>query len=174
MAKVITFFTSIILIYIIYNYPVNKGYPLLGFLLCLIVLSFSASKIYSDYKKMGDENYENVEKNTDKILKNNGIFEYKNDGFSIKQGNTLDFVKWIDVESISHFELKMLKNVSQNGIEIVTNKKIYKIHNNDEQTIGLEKFENEVNKNLSIEKLYDSEVLSDGSSKTLLYQKTLN
>ena len=52
----------------------------------------------------------------------------------------------------------------------MTNKNI-KIHNNDEQTIGLEKFENEVNKNLSIEKLYDSEVLSDGSSKTLLYQK---
>ena len=109
-----------------------------------------------------------------KILKNNGIFEYKNNGFYIKQGNTIDFVKWIDVESISHFELKMLKKVSQNGIEIVTNKKIYKIHNNDEQTIGLEKFENEVNKNLSIEKLYDSEVLSDGSSKTLLYLKTLN
>ena len=71
MAKVITFFTSIILIYIIYNYPINKGYPLLGFLICLIVLSFSASKIYSDYKKMGDETFENVEKNTDKILKNN-------------------------------------------------------------------------------------------------------
>ena len=68
----------------------------------------------------------------------------------------------------------MLKKISQNGIEIMTNKKIYKIHNNDEQTIGLEKFENEVYKNLSIEKLYDSEVLSDGSSKTLLYQKTLN
>ena len=59
-------------------------------------------------------------------------------------------------------------------VQSTNNKKIYKIHNNDEQTIGLEKFENEVNKNLSIEKLYDSEVLSDGSSKTLLYQKTLN
>ena len=123
MAKGITFFTSIILIYIIYNYPVNKGYPLLGFLLCLIVLSFSGSKIYSDYKKMGDETFENIEKNTDKILKNNGIFEYKNNGFYIKQRNTIDFVKWNDVESVSYFELKMLKKISQNGIEIVTNKK---------------------------------------------------
>ena len=67
----------------------------------------------------------------------------------------------------------MLKHVQQDGIEIATTNKIYKIHNNDQQTIGIEKFEIEMNKNLIIDELYNSEVLSDGSSRTPLYIKPL-
>lgn len=170
--KKLIFITALILIFIIYKYDTNNGYPLLIKLICFVVLVFSFTKLQDENTK--EETFEEVEKKNNIIQNDDGIFEYKKEGFYIKQKKTLEFIKWDDIERISHFNLKMLKNVYQNGIEIVTNKKIYKIHNNDEQTIGLEKFENEVNKNLSIEKLYDSEVLSDGSSKTLLYQKTLN
>lgn len=65
----------------------------------------------------------------------------------------------------------MLKGVYQNGIEIVTNMKIYKIHNDKEQDMGIEKFIIEMNKNINIDELYNSEVLSDGSSRTPLYVK---
>lgn len=171
MAKRIAFVTVLILIYTLYNYSVNKGYPFLVLLICFSILCFSIAKIYSDSEKLEEETFESVEKNINRIEQNNGIFEYKNDGFYIKQKNSLEFIKWSEIESITHFNLKMLKNVYQNGIEIVTNKKIYKIHNDDEQTIGIEKFEKEMNKNIVIEDFYDSETLSDGSSRTPLFIK---
>lgn len=171
MAKTITFVTAIILIYTLFNYPINKGYPLLVLIICLVILCFSAAKIYSDYQNFEEEEtFENVEKKTNEIEQNNGIFEYKNDGFYIKQ-KSMNFIKWNEIESITHFNINMLKGVYQNGIEIVTNNKIYKIHNDDNQTTGIEKFEIEMNKNLVITEIYDSEVLFDGSSRTPLYIK---
>jgi hypothetical protein len=38
--------------------------------------------------------------------------------------------------------------------------------------MGIEKFENELNKNILIEEIYDSEILSDGSSKTPIFIKS--
>lgn len=173
MAKKITFVTALILIYTLYNYSVKKGYPLLVLLICFTILCFSIAKIYSDSEKLDEETFENAEKKANRIEQNNGIFDYKNDGFYIKQKKSLEFIKWNDIESITHFNLNMLKGVYQNGIEIVTNKKIFKIHNDQEQTMGIEKFEIEMNKNLIIDELYNSEVLSDGSSRTPLYIKPL-
>ena len=172
MAKRITFVTALILIYTLFNYPVNKGYPLLILLISFVILCFSVAKIYSDYENLEkEETFEEVEKNMNKIEQNNGIFEYKNDGFYIKQKKSLEFIKWNEIESITHFNLNMLKGVYQNGIEIVTNMKIYKIHNDKEQDMGIEKFIIEMNKNINIDELYNSEVLSDGSSRTPLYVK---
>lgn len=173
MAKKITIITSLMMIYLLYNYSVSKGYPLLFLLIGLAILSFSISKIYLDYHFVKEETFEEVEKNINRIEENNGIFEYKNDGFYIKQKKHVDFVKWSDVDSITHFNLNMLKHVQQDGIEIATTNKIYKIHNNDQQTIGIEKFEIEMNKNLIFSTIYESEILSDGSSRTPLYIKPL-
>ena len=169
--KKLIIITSLILIFTIYKYDTNNGYPLLVKLICFVVLVFSFTKLQDENTK--EETFEEVEKKNDIIQNNDGIFDYKNDGFYIKQKKSLEFIKWNEIESITHFNLNMLKGVYQNGIEIVTNKKIYKIHNDKEQSMGIEKFEIEMNKNLTIDELYNSEVLSDGSSRTPLYIKPL-
>lgn len=88
MAKRITFVTALILIYTLFNYPVNKGYPLLILLISFVILCFSVAKIYSDYENLEkEETFEEVEKNMNKIEQNNGIFEYKNDGFISNKKN---------------------------------------------------------------------------------------
>lgn len=172
MTKKIIFLTSLVLIYIIYNYHINKGFPLIVFFVCLIILAFSISKIYSDSKLTDENTFEETEKKYDKIYNNDGIFEYENDGFYLKQKGTKDLIKWNEIESVIYFDFHILKNVNKTGIEIVTHSKIYKIHNDDEQSLGIEKFENELNKNINNYELYDSEVLSDGSSRTPLFIKS--
>lgn len=172
MTKKIIFLTSLVLIYTIYNYHINKGFPLIVFFICLIILAFSISKIYSDSKLTDENTFEYTEKKYDKIYNNEGIFEYKGDGFYLKQNGTKDFIKWNEIETVIYFDYHVLKNVNKTGIEIETSKKIYKIHNNDEQTLGIEKFENELNKNINNKEFYNSEVLSDGSSRTPLFIKS--
>lgn len=174
MAKKIIILTSIILVYTLYNYHVNKGFPLLIMFICFCIIAFSISKIYSDSENLEEETFDDVEKNINKIHQNNGIFEYKNEGFYLKQKVSTDFIKWNDIESITYFNINMLKNINQNGIEVVTNKKIYKIHNNNEQTMGIEKFKDEMNKNIIIRDIYESEILSDGSYRTPLFIKVPN
>lgn len=172
MAKKIIVLASIALFYTAYSYHVNKGFPLIVFLVCLSIIAFSIAKIYSD-SALNDENtFEETEKKFDKINNNDGIFEYKSDGFYLKQNKTREYIKWIEIESVIYFDYHILKNVNSTGIEISTSHKIYKIHNNDERSMGIEKFENELNKNINKNELYDSEVLSDGSSKTPLYIKS--
>lgn len=172
MTKKIIVLTSLVLIYTAYNYHVNKGFPLIIFLVCLSIIAFSIAKIYSDYNLKDEETFEETEKKFDKINSNDGIFEYKNDGFYVKQNKTRDFIKWIEIESVIYFDYQILKNVNKTGIEIATFHKIYKIHNNDDRSMGIEKFENELNKNINHEELYDSEILSDGSSRTPLFIKS--
>lgn len=172
MTKKITIFTSLVLVYIMYNYHINKGYPLIAFLVCLTILAFSISKIYSDSHLKDEEIFEETEKKFNEIYNNDGVFEYKNDGFYLKQNNTKDFIKWVEIESVTHFDYHILENINKTGIEIVTQNRNYKIHNNEKQTMGIEKFENELNKNILIEEIYDSEILSDGSSKTPIFIKS--
>ncbi len=172
MTKKIIFLTSLVLIYTIYNYHINKGFPLIVFFFFLIILAFSISKIYSDSKLTDENTFEETEKKYDKINNNDGIFEYENDGFYLKLKGTKDLIKWNEIESVIYFDFHILKNVNKTGIEIVTPSKIYKIHNDDEQSLGIEKFENELNKNINNYELYDSEVLSDGSSRTPLFIKS--
>ena len=61
MTKKITILTSLVLVYIMYNYHINKGYPLIAFLVCLTILAFSISKIYSDSHLKDEENFEETE-----------------------------------------------------------------------------------------------------------------
>jgi hypothetical protein len=68
MTKKITIFTSLVLVYLMYNYHINKGYPLIAFLVCLTILAFSISKIYSDSNLKDEENFEETEKNIIKFI----------------------------------------------------------------------------------------------------------
>lgn len=172
MAKKIVVLTLVVLAYLIYHYHINKGFPLIAFLVCITILAFSTSKIYTDRALRDEETFEDTEKKYDKIYSNSGIFDYKNDGFYLKQKSTKDFITWHEIESVIYFDFHILKNMNKTGIEITTDKKIYRIYNNEKQTVGIEKFEIEMNKNLIIEDLYNSEILSDGSSKTPLYIKS--
>lgn len=172
MTKKIIFLTSLVLIYTIYNYHINKGFPLIVFFVCLIILAFSISKIYSDSKLTDENTFEETEKKYDKIYNNDGIFEYKSDGFYLKQNGTKDLIKWNEIESVIYFDIHMFENVSQDGLEIGTHSKIYKIHNDDKKSIGIEKFISEMENNLASEDLHQPTTLSDGSSRTALFIKS--
>ncbi len=68
MTKKIIFLTFLVLIYTIYNYHINKGFPLIVFFICLIILAFSISKIYSDSKLTDENTFEDTEKNLTKSI----------------------------------------------------------------------------------------------------------
>jgi len=169
--KPILIISSIILILILYYYSEfeNKGIAYVIILICLISISFSYAKIKNPTEKIDE--YKIAEEESDKLENFDGIFEYKNDGFYIKQNRTVEIVKWEEILEVNSFNIPFLKNERQIGYEIITLNKSYEF--NDKETPGIFKLGNQLAENLPNWKL-DSPTIrvnNRGLEKTNLYKK---
>ena len=160
----------LLLLIILYNYSNfdNKGLAYISVFLCFAVICFSIAKIF-DTK----EDFRSVEKETDRLEKIDGIFEYKKDGFYINQKEKSEFIKWTDILEINAFIIPVLHRTKHNGLEIITKAKTYEFES--QQTEGFEKLEKQLFENLPDWKL-DSPTIkinNFGLKKTNLYKKEL-
>lgn len=142
--KKIIFIVSLLLALILYNYPVfnSSGISYILILSCFIFFCFAGAKLYTSNTK---HDYDSIEKESDTLQRNDGDFQYTNDGFYIKK----EFIKWNQIVEVNSFHIPILHRQHQSGIEVITYHNHYEF--NDNNTSGIEKF---------IDKLYEN--LPDG------------
>ncbi|MGH1516272.1 hypothetical protein [Chryseobacterium sp. JK1] len=158
---------ALILIFVLYKYPIFNSigisYSIIfsGF----VVLCFAGAKLYtSDIK----DDYESVEKETDKLHQNDGDFRYSGEGFYVKK----EFIKWTEIVEVYSFSIPVLHR-KQTGIEIITDKKQYEF--NDDNTSGIEKLTDKLSENLPDWKLNSTLMVSNnyGLRKVKLYERNV-
>ena len=144
MEKNLIIVCCLILGWVFYDYPVfdSEGISYLIIFGCFIVITFSAAKIFNP---TGDS-YESVEKKTDELENFDGIFSYKEDGFSMIKDNATNYIKWTQIVEANFFTIPFLHEGRHTGLEIITEEMSYEF--NDEQTPGINKFVNKLSENL--------------------------
>lgn len=161
---------DLIIVALVYiYYPVFDSEKISYFIIfsCFTVLCFSVSKIYAPSDK---ENYESIEKEMDWRHADDGIFQYFNDGFYIKQKMPMEEIKWKDIVSVHSFSISIFADTRQNGIEIITNQKRYEFIY--ENIPGLEKLTDQLASHLPDWKFHSPTIRNNaGTEKTILYQR---
>ncbi|WP_454047453.1 hypothetical protein [Chryseobacterium sp. Marseille-Q8038] len=116
--------TSFILILTLFYYPVfdDKKISFVIIFLCFVVLIFSVAKLYSPDE---EKDYDSFEKEMDRLHKDDGIFQYTNDGFYFKQNSLTEYIKWDEIVSVHSFSIPSPFGKRQSGLEITTNEKNY-------------------------------------------------
>ncbi|RXM52562.1 MULTISPECIES: hypothetical protein [unclassified Chryseobacterium] len=168
MKKVII--TDLIIVALVYiYYPVFDSETISYFIifLCFAILCFSVAKIYTSNDK---ENYESVEKEMNQRYADDGIFQYINNGFYVKQERTIEWIEWNQIITVYSFSIPILNTARQTGIEIITDENSYEF--TYENTPGIDKLIDQLIKHLPSWK-YDSPTIRNnaGAKKTLLYQR---
>lgn len=169
--KALLVFGILLLIITTYNYSnfENKGIGYISVFISFAIICFTTAKILNNKEDM--EDYDFVEKETDRLENFDGIFKYRKDGFYINQKKNLEFVKWTDILEVNAYVIPVLYRTTQNGLEIITETNNYEFES--QQTEGFEKLENQLFRNLPNWKL-DSptiKVNNFGLKKTNLYKK---
>lgn len=168
MKKIIA--TNLIIVILVYfYYPVFDSEKISYFIIffCFTVLCFSIAKIYAPSDK---ENYKSVEKEMDQRHAYDGIFQYTNDGFYMRQKKTREFIRWNKIVSVYSFTIPASEYSRQSGLEIITDKNRYEF--TYENTPGIEKFADQLISNLP-DWMINSPVTrnNSGVEKTVLYQR---
>lgn len=169
MKKIIAI-TILILILTLYNYPIfdDKKITFAVIFLCFVVLIFSVAKLYYPEEK----DYDSFEKEMDRLHQYDGIFQYTEKGFYIKQNNNSEFIKWDEIISIYFFSVPTpFSDRKQSGLEIITGNKSYEFDYN--VTPGIVKLEDQLSLNLPT---WDIDfpivrINNFGLEKTKLYEK---
>lgn len=169
MEKKIIVFCCIILGFVLYDYPIfdNEGISYLIILCCFIGITFSVSKIFNPSEK---NNYESVEKEADRLENFDGIFSYKNEGFSFTQNKKAYHVKWSEITEVNSIIIPFQEE-RLNGLEIVTEE--INLEFIDIQTPGITKLTNQLIHHLPHWK-FDAEMIkinNYGLKKANLYKK---
>lgn len=168
--KILVAFSSSVLIYIGYDYPVfdNKGITSVVIFVCLATITFCIAKIYSPTEK---DDYHKVEKEMDKLLQLDGIFKYRSDGFSVTLNNKTEFIKWTDILEVNAFTVPSQFRNKQTGIEIITHNKSYEF--GDDYTEGIIKLSEQLSNNLPDWKIEPPYIRMNGFGleKANLYKK---
>ncbi|KAB1230167.1 hypothetical protein [Chryseobacterium viscerum] len=169
MKKIIAV-SSLVLVLTLFYYPIldDKKISFAVIFLCFVGIIFSAAKLYSPDEK---EDYESFEKEMDKLYEDDGIFQYTDNGFYIKQKNTAELIKWNEIVSIHSFIIPSPFNKSQSGLEIITDSKSYEF--DDKVTPGIIKLKDQLSSNLPTWELDSPTVRVNnfGLKKTKLYEK---
>jgi len=162
--------TCLVLVLTLYNYPVydDKKITFAIIFICLVVLAFSISKLYSPEEK----DYASFEKEMDKQHEYDGIFQYKTDGFYIQQNNSMEFIKWDKIMTVYSFSIPSQFNDRQSGLEIITDEKSYEF--DYKVTPGIVKLEDQLSTNLPSWDLDSPTVRINnfGLFKTKLYERS--
>ena len=164
MRKLI-FIVSLVVIFVLYNYPIfnSTGISYIIIFSCFTIISFAGAKLYTSNIK---DDYESVEKETDKLHQNDGDFRYSREGFYVKK----EFIKWNEIVEVNSFSIPVLHQ-KQKGIEIITDKKQYEFNNDN--TSGIEKLTDKLSENLPDWKLDSTLVVPNnyGLKKVKLYER---
>lgn len=166
--KKIILISITILVIVFFNYPLFDSTEIsyLIIFLCFIAIVFSIAKIYF---QNDTDNYESVEKEMDHLLEDDGIFQFADNGFYIKQKNSTEFVKWEEIASVYSYSIPVLDHTRQTGLEIITDKKNYELDSN--LTPGIEKLTDKLYHHLPTWELNNQtiKVNNFGLKKTKLY-----
>ncbi|QBA19864.1 hypothetical protein EU348_01250 [Chryseobacterium indologenes] len=171
MKKIIAI-AILILILTLYNYPIfdDKKITFAVIFLCFVVLIFSVAKLYYPDEK----DYDSFEREMDRQHQYDGIFQYTEKGFYIKQKNNSEFIKWDEIISIYFFSVPTpFSDRKQSGLEIITGNKSYEFDYN--VTPGIIKLEDQLSLHLPTWDMDSQMVIINnlGLEKTKLYGKNL-
>ena len=99
-----------------------------------------------------------------------GIFQYMENGFYVKQKDVTEFIKWDEIVSVYSFSIPVLQE-RQTGMEIITDNKEYEF--DDRNTLGIEKLTDELSSRMPDWKLDSPTIVISnfGLKKTLFYQR---
>lgn len=162
--------TSFILILTLFYYPVFDDTKIsFGIIfLCFVVLIFSVAKLYSPDE---EKDYDSFEKEMDRLHKDDGIFQYTNDGFYFKQNSITEYVKWDEITVVNRFTLPGISYDRQSGLEVITDSKNYEF--NDKTTSGIVKLTDQLYDNLPNceEDSPTIRINNFGLEKTKLYER---
>ncbi|WP_291938517.1 hypothetical protein [Chryseobacterium sp.] len=127
--KKILVISSAIIVLVLFNYPVfdseKMSYAII--FLCFVAICFAGAKIYAP----GDEeDYESVEKEMSRLYTEDGIFQYREDGFYVLKENSKEYIKWNEIVSVYYFSIPVLSS-RQTGLEIITEKSSYEFNTQD-------------------------------------------
>ncbi|MDE5493290.1 hypothetical protein [Elizabethkingia meningoseptica] len=168
--KIIIILCSIILVIVLWNYPVfdSKGISYSIVFSCFVIITFSAAKLYNP---SDNESYKSVEKEMNHLHQLDGIFRYTTEGFYIKQKNETEFIKWSEIVSVYSFSIPFGRHTNQTGLEMITDKKSYEF--NDRQTQGIVKLRDKLYDHLPTWELNAPtiRVNNSGLEKTKLYER---
>ncbi|MDW9379933.1 hypothetical protein [Chryseobacterium sp. JV558] len=169
MKKIIAV-SSLVFILTLYNYPIfnDKKITFAAIFLCFFVIIFSTAKLYFPSDK---EDYDSVEKEMDRLYNDNGIFQYTDEGFYVKQKNITEFIKWDEINTVNRFAFPVKPYGGQSGLEVITDQKNYEF--NDKTTSGILKLTDQLYNNLPNCKI-DSPTIrvnNFGLEKTKLYER---
>jgi hypothetical protein len=144
--KKILVLSCLILILIFFNYPIfdSTGISYIFIFLSFTAICFAGAKLWTS--KNGKDDYESVEKETDKLYSDDGIFQYTNDGFYVNRDNLKEYVKWDEIVEVNSFNIPILHREEQRGIEVITDKNNYEFNSNN--TTGIEKLTDKLYENL--------------------------
>lgn len=131
---------GILLVLVCLNYPIfdSEKISYLIILSCLIILCFLVARLYFPSDK---DDYNSVEKKMDALHSYDGIFQYMENGFYVKQKDITEFIKWDEIVSVYSFSIPVLQE-RQTGMEIITDNKEYEF--DDRNTPGIEKLTDEL------------------------------
>ncbi|MCC3216518.1 hypothetical protein LIV57_14725 [Chryseobacterium sp. X308] len=164
--------TCLVLVLTLYNYPIfdDKKITFAVIFLCFVVLIFSVAKLYYPDEK----DYDPFEREMDRLHQYDGIFQYTEKGFYIKEKTNSEFIKWDEIISIYFFSVPTpFSDRKQSGLEIITGNKSYEF----DYTItpGIVKLEDQLSLHLPTWDMDSPTVIINnfGLEKTKLYEKNL-
>ncbi|NIF03957.1 hypothetical protein F3J23_00770 [Chryseobacterium sp. Tr-659] len=167
--KIIIVTSVLLLLLTLFNYPVfdSKNISFSIIFLCFLVIIFSAAKLYFPE----DKSYEHIEKETDKLHEHDGIFQYTDNGFYIKQEKSTKLIKWEEIVSVYSFRIPSMFNEYQSGLEIITDTESYEFDN--DVTPGIIKLADQLSNHLPSWEIESPTIRINnfGLKKTKLYER---